>query len=77
MSYNCTSNVVNIYVFLYRYDERGSLGGESDDSDDENREQEEDFGLIAAETKENTENNEQVNDNLKQEGKEPNAINNN
>jgi hypothetical protein len=74
VSYTCTSNVVNIYVFLYRYDERGSLGG---DSDDENREQEEDFGLIAAETKENTENNEQVNDNLKQEGKEPNAINNN
>ncbi|KAG2207782.1 hypothetical protein INT46_001973 [Mucor plumbeus] len=65
------------YIKNERYDERGSLGGESDDSDDENREQEEDFGLIAAETKENTENNEQVNDNLKQEGKEPNAINNN
>lgn len=68
-------------IFIYRYDERGSLGSESDGSDDsgdENGEQEEKSGLIAAdEIKKDTENNEQVNDNLKQEEKEPNAINTN
>jgi len=60
-----------------RYDERGSLGSESEDSDNENEQKKSDLIATTAESHKNAEKTEQEMNETKQEKEELGAISNN